>query len=125
MKINVIAGALAAGMVLASGAGMAQSENGIGTTGAGKTTCLWAQQVDHTKYVAPQEVRFYLKDGTVWQNTLKGPCPGLNFNGFTMVLQNGQVCANAHAIRVLKSNEVCVLGDFSRVQSGNGAPAYP
>ena len=96
MTVKMIAVALAASCLFAGGTAVAQSPYGIGTTGTGKMTCLWGKQVDHTKYVAPQKVLFYLKDGNVWQNTLKGPCPGLSFNGFTMILQNGQVCANAH-----------------------------
>jgi len=111
MNIRIAAAALAASSLLV---GPSVAQNGVGTTGVGtKNVCLWSYEVDHTKYVAPQTVLFYLKNGVVWRNTLKAPCPGLKFHGFSLVSQDQHICANSQGIRVIESGEVCALGAFT------------
>jgi hypothetical protein len=69
--------------------------------------------VDHTHVVNPQTVLFYMRDGKVWKNTLKSPCPGLMLHGFTFVTHQDEICDNAQAIQVIESGEVCELGSFT------------
>ena len=59
------------------------------TSGVGPV-CIhpfWTQQdtINHTHVLDPQHVLFYMRDGKVMLNTLKGPCPGLMFHGFSFV----------------------------------------
>ena len=69
--------------------------------------------VDHTHAVDANTLLFYMKDGKVWKNTLKGPCPGLLYHGFTFVSRYTEICANATGIQVITTGEVCQLGDFT------------
>jgi hypothetical protein len=69
--------------------------------------------IDHTKYVAPQTILFYMRDGKIWKNTLHGACPGLEFHGFSFVTHYDELCSNAVSIQVIKTGEVCQLGDFT------------
>ncbi|HUJ47816.1 MAG TPA: hypothetical protein VLV55_11840 [Rhizomicrobium sp.] len=109
MRSKLIAAALAASFAYA---GSAMAQNGAGTT-TGGGVCLWQYQIDHTNYVAPQTILFHMKDGRVWRNTLKGPCPGLKYNGFAYVTHTDQICSNVVPIRVLQTGEVCALGEFT------------
>jgi hypothetical protein len=76
---------------------------------------FWTQQdtINHTHVLDPQHVLFYMRDGKVLLNTLKGPCPGLMFHGFTFVTPEDDVCANSTHIQVIETHEACVLGPFT------------
>jgi hypothetical protein len=76
---------------------------------------FWTQQdeLNHTHVLDPQHVLFYMRDGQVLLNTLKGPCPGLMFHGFNFVTPEDDVCANSTHIQVLETHETCVLGPFT------------
>jgi hypothetical protein len=69
--------------------------------------------LNHTHVLDPQHVLFYMHDGRVWLNTLKGRCPGLMFHGFSFVTPEDEICANSTPIRVLESGETCSLGPFT------------
>ncbi|MBV8799745.1 MAG: hypothetical protein JOY77_00630 [Alphaproteobacteria bacterium] len=105
--------AAAAAAVLMSAAAASAQPAGAGTTTGGNHVCLWTYQIDHTHYVNPTTVLFYMKDGRVWQNNLKGPCPGLNLHGFSYVTRSDQICGPEIGIRVIKTGEACSLGEFS------------
>jgi|HubBroStandDraft_2_1064218.scaffolds.fasta_scaffold204957_2 hypothetical protein len=94
------------------------------TSGVGPV-CIhpfWTQQdpLNHTHVLDPQHVLFYMRDGKVWLNTLKGRCPGLMFHGFSFVTPEDDVCANSTPIRVIETGETCTLGPFTPY-----APASP
>ena len=101
-----------AGAVLLVGAtgALAQSPS---ASQAGNHICLWTKDIDHTHVVNPQTILFYTRDGHVWRNDLKGPCPGLQFHGFAYVTRSQQICGPEIGIHVLQSGEACVLGEFS------------
>jgi hypothetical protein len=111
MKRTLI-GAVAA-VLLSSGIAAAQMGAGVGTTTGGGNVCLWTYQIDHTHVLNPRTVLFYMKDGHVWRNDLKGPCPGLTFNGFSFVTPSDNICSNAVPIKVIRTGETCSLGAFS------------
>jgi len=75
--------------------------------------CLWARDIDHTHTVDPQHILFYLKNGKVWENTLKGPCPALEFHGFNTNSHDDRLCSNEEAITVIETGEACALGNFT------------
>ena len=110
MKTKLLAATTAA-LALSTASAFAQA--GAGTTTAGGHVCLWTYQVDHTHYVNPTTMLFYMKDGHVWQNNLKGPCPALNFHGFSYVTRSDQICGPEIGIRVIRTGEACSLGEFS------------
>jgi hypothetical protein len=78
--------------------------------------CLQNRQIDHTSVPDAHTILFHMRNGVVWRNTLHGACPGLLFNGYVMNFRGGmdEVCGNMESLRVLKSNEVCLLGEFTR-----------
>ncbi len=69
--------------------------------------------IDHTHVVDPQTVLFYMRDGKVWKNSLRSPCRGLMFHGFTFLTHQDEVCSNAQGIQVVETGEVCQLGAFT------------
>ncbi|HUO91389.1 MAG TPA: hypothetical protein VMU22_00625 [Rhizomicrobium sp.] len=69
--------------------------------------------IDHTKIVDPQTILFYMRDGKIWKNTLRGPCRGLEFHGFSFVTHYDELCSNAVAIQVIDTGQVCQLGYFT------------
>ena len=86
---------------------------------AASPICLMTRQIDST---TPRDngkaLMFRMKDGSVWRNDLRGQCPDLNFNGFVWSTANpgGTVCENEQTIHVLRSGEVCQLGNFTRLE---------
>lgn len=106
MRYATIAGALALSVspALAQPAPGAQPNNGV---------CLWTRDIDHTHVVDANHVLFYLKTGPVWMNTLKGPCPGLNFHGFVVHSGDVRICSNSEGITVLTTHQACGLGNFT------------
>jgi hypothetical protein len=75
--------------------------------------CLRTEAIDNTHVVNPSTILFRMQDGTVWRNDLRGPCNGLNFNGFVWNARGGEICGPGDSIRVLRSGQVCILGQFS------------
>jgi hypothetical protein len=76
--------------------------------------CLSATSVEGTTVVDNNHILFRMKDGKVWENTLKQDCPNLKFyRGFSEVVEAGQICANEQEISVLQSRNPCFLGDFT------------
>jgi hypothetical protein len=75
--------------------------------------CIQTQDIDHTHTVDANHVLFYLKNGKVWENTLKGPCPGLNFHGFVVNTHDQKLCSNEEGITVIATHEACALGNFT------------
>jgi hypothetical protein len=63
--------------------------------------------------IDPQHVLFYMSNGKIWLNTLKAPCPGIMFHGFSFVTPEDDVCANSTPISVIESGETCTLGPFT------------
>jgi hypothetical protein len=111
MKPSVTAAIVASAMLLGGVSAMAQPGPDAAANPA--SNCLWTYQIDHTHVVNPRTVLFYMKNGKVWTNTLKGPCPGLEFHGFSYVTHSDQICSNAVPIRVIETGEVCALGPFT------------
>ena len=110
----VIIGALVA--ALAAGAAFAQPASDAAPAAESakpNNVCLWTYLIDHTTIKdRGKAILFHMRNGKNWENTLKVPCPGLNFNGFAYITRNGSICSNMQAIYVLRTHEVCLLGDF-------------
>jgi hypothetical protein len=117
--IAIAAAALALCVTSAANAGMDEAEGGHGI-------CLYPHEIDHTQYINPTTVLFHMKDGKVYMNTLKGPCPGLAFHGFTYLANDvDEVCSNAMPISVIESHEACSLGTFTRYTPPASYPPPP
>jgi hypothetical protein len=108
MRVIAIAAA-AAFLSIASAHGQGMSP----ASPADSHVCLRSTDVDHTTTVNSSTLLFHMKNGVVWKNTLKSPCPGLNFHGFEYLTRADEICSDAQSIRVLEGQEVCVLGPFT------------
>ena len=78
-------------------------------------TCLYTYQIDRTKVVDSQTIDFRMRDGTVYRNVLQHKCTGLPFNGFVYRVQTDEICDNLQSIRVLQTNDICLLGAFTKL----------
>ena len=111
----------AAAVVLAAGAaapGFAQTHS------ARETVCLTASHISSTTVVSDQVILFHMNDGTVWKNTLRRACPGLEFeNAFSEEIRGGEICSNAQMIHVLRRGTPCFLGAFTRQGAPTATPA--
>lgn len=86
--------------------------------------CLRTIQIDHTETPDTKTILFFMKNGTVWKNTLRSDCIGLRQNGFIYEpTPPNQVCGNFQTIRAIQTGSVCVLGPFTpydkKAQSGD------
>ena len=75
--------------------------------------CLQTNLIDRTTVVNPKTILFRMKDGKVWRSDMRTACISLKFNGFVYVVHGDEICGGAQSIRVLNTDEVCVLGRFS------------
>lgn len=106
MKIVVAA---AFGVLAAAGVANAQPA----TADKAGQVCIEAHEIDHTHVVDPRTILYYMRDGKIWQNTLKAPCRGLEFHGYEDLVHEDEICSNAQSIRVLVTGQVCLLGAFT------------
>jgi hypothetical protein len=76
--------------------------------------CLDTYYISSTHVVDAKTILFKMKNGTVWRNTLRSSCPGLLFDGYSYVLHGTDLCGDMQSIRVLSTDEICLLGKFTK-----------
>lgn len=81
--------------------------------------CLNTFYIDSSHVVDSKTIIFRMKDGTQWRNTLRTPCRGILFHGYTYKVNYAELCDYGQSIRVLTTHETCTLGNFTKV-----APAH-
>ena len=83
---------------------------------APENTCLQTYYIARTRVVDAKTILFRMKDGALWRNSLRTPCNGLLFSGFVYSLHGTEICSGDNQpITVLRSHEVCQLGQFTRL----------
>lgn len=85
---------------------------------AAATTCIDTRDIKELHEVdGGKALLFTMKNGTTYRNNLAGPCPGLVFDGYVWVVRNpdNSVCDGTTSIRVLRSGEICQIGNFEKV----------
>ena len=76
--------------------------------------CLNVANIGRTSVPDAQHLVFYMRDGTVWENTLTRTCAGLNYSPWAWAVRGpSQVCANTQRLRVLQTGVTCTLGEFA------------
>ena len=99
--------------ILAATAVPAAAQPAPGQPTSGQKVCLNNQDVLSTTSTDGKTMVFKMRNGTTYINHLRGPCPGLRFNGFAWELRGiNDICENQQTLRVLRSGEVCMLGKF-------------
>jgi hypothetical protein len=76
--------------------------------------CINALLVDKQTVVDTRTIQFHTKDHKVYQTTLKANCMSLRFNGYIFVTWMDEIC-NGQSIRVLRTNEICVMGQLQEL----------
>jgi len=85
-----------------------------------RPVCLASYMIDHTNIPNDSTILFYMRDRTVWKNTLTAPCFGLRLDtrGFTYAATDpgsDTICSNLVTIRTNTDHNVCLLGEFTKV----------
>jgi hypothetical protein len=88
------------------------------------SSCIPSDRIDHTSVQDDQTVLFYMRDHTVWQNTLDGKCVGLKLDpgGFTYnvtVPETHKLCSR-ETIRLNHTGQPCLLGEFAQLAPAKG-----
>jgi hypothetical protein len=115
MKLGVKAGFLF-GSALVALASCTSADTRAEATAAGiEASCINPIDIKRQQVVSDQEIRFEMKNGDVWVNTLKSSCPGLKFRqGFEWQVRGTLVCSNQQTITVKDEGTVCMLGAFAK-----------
>jgi hypothetical protein len=82
--------------------------------------CINARLIDRQTVVDTRTIQFHMKDHKVYQTTLKGNCMSLRFNGYVFVTPMDEIC-NGQSIRVLKTDQICVMGPLELQERGHHA----
>jgi hypothetical protein len=87
-----------------------------GTRASGANVCLNTTEIAGSRPVDSRTILFRMRDGKVWRNTLKAPCPDLvaQGGGFSQYAHTDYICGNTQHITVAATGMVCRLGEFSR-----------
>jgi hypothetical protein len=79
-----------------------------------RSICLRTEDVDHTQVLNDHQILFYMHGKKVWLNTLQARCITLpNQDGFVWSSAFPEFCGGAETIRVVRTGEVCQLGQFT------------
>lgn len=84
-----------------------------------QTTCISTRNIVNTRVLdGGRAMLFRMRDGSEWRNDLRTRCNGLTFNGFAWTIRNpgGRVCENQQSLRVLRTGQTCMLGNFTQVR---------
>ncbi len=112
MKANFVL--TGAALVLASGLWGCTSQADGKQPSALRDSCINPTQIEKQQIVSNSEIRFTMRNGDVWVNTLTSACPGLKIDqGFTWEVRGTLVCSNEQTI-YSQSGAPCQLGEFSR-----------
>ena len=89
------------------------------TAAAAAPVCLDSTRILNTTVNKDQTaIDFHMRDGTVWRNTLRNRCQDLHWYGFVYVLRgDNEVCENLQAIRVIHTEQTCLLGSFAKIST--------
>ena len=88
-----------------------------------KSVCLWVNRIDHTQVLNDHQILFFEVGGKIWQNNLSRPCRTLTAqDGFAWDSSIPQYCDNLEQIRVLRTGESCLLGEFVPYVPGGAQP---
>ena len=94
----------------------------VATSATAAPVCLQSYLIQNTSIPDTHTILFHMKDGTVWRNTLRNSCPDLKWYGFEYVVHGpDEICDNLLSIRVIHTNETCLLGLFTREPPAHAA----
>ena len=84
-----------------------------------QNSCINPTEIEKQTILSDAEIRFEMRNGEVWVNTLPRQCPNLKFQGgFTWDVRGTLVCSNEQTINVREDGTPCQLGVFTRMSTG-------
>jgi len=86
------------------------------TGSAFAATCLKSRDIRYHKLADDWTLELHMSDGAVYRNHLKTRCSGLRYSGYVYRSFGGWFCDH-EIIRVLKSPEICALGQFEKLRN--------
>jgi hypothetical protein len=115
MKPTTLAAPALFAALLSACSSSAPADTPAGSASA-NNACINTTEITKQTIVSDQEIRFELRNGEVWSNTLPRVCPGLKFEqGFSWTVSGNLVCSNQQSIRVKDEGTTCLLGAFTRL----------
>ena len=75
-------------------------------------TCLNTDQIENSGSPDGKVLILKMKDGKTWHTALQPACPGITANGFIWDIHGGQVCDNAQILKIVRTGEMCRIGNF-------------
>jgi hypothetical protein len=83
---------------------------------SGKGLCINPTDIAKQDIVSDKEIRFTMRNGDLWANSLPQSCSGLKSEGgFEWVVRGTLVCSNQQSITVLRRGTPCLLGEFTQL----------
>jgi hypothetical protein len=91
--------------------------------------CIASYDIDHTSIPDDKTILFFMRDRTVWKNTLPFTCYGLKLDsrGYTYEPTDpgsDTICSNLVTIHLNTFHNVCQLGVFTKI-TPPAKPAAP
>jgi hypothetical protein len=87
---------------------------GPALAGQAGSSCLPADDVNHTQVLNDHQILFYMRNKKIWLNTLQARCISLPVQeGFAFSSAFSEYCPNIETIRIIRTGEVCQLGQFT------------
>jgi hypothetical protein len=83
-----------------------------GTTAQAAATCINVDQIQNSDSPDGKTLILKMKNGKVWQSTLKGNCSGIRFYGFSWNAYGGRVCDDGQIVRIPQTGQICGVGKF-------------
>jgi len=109
---------LIAAALLAGCAQQPFAQSGKAKTAQAPSICLASYNIDHTEIPNDNTIIFYMKDRSVYKNTLSFTCYGLRMDsrGYTYEPTDpgsDTICSNLVTIHLNTDHNVCQLGEFT------------
>ncbi len=125
MQLKIFAFALTLGGLLAAQTCLAQNSEQNGTK-----RCVQLNRIDHTDVISDSAILFYMKDGTIYRNTLPYRCPNLKSQDRFMYRVSLPELCNVDVITVLNvigpgfmPGASCGLGKFEHISKSQAEEA--
>lgn len=87
---------------------------------AAPAVCIDSYRIDHTEVPDDLHILFHMRDHSIYQASMQGPCTGLrqDTRGFTYEAIPGsdEICGNLLTIRLNTTHAVCMVGAMSEIR---------
>ncbi len=74
--------------------------------------CLNVDQIQNSDSPDGKTLILKMKNGKVWESSLKGNCSGIRFYGFSWNAFGGRVCDDGQIVRIPQTGQICGVGKF-------------